>query len=229
MELQSDPTGEGERLSVGRKAILRRVEGIVLTFLSDAGPDLMSPPAPPPCFNPPAESPPDPAFAVSPPPSDPNSPTPTASFARELLFPAEGSLPRRPDLRAVQRVSDEAILSSPGSHGSTGSPLGSEGGDHLQEMRERLMSESSSAEGSRRGSETDMPTFQHGFDLHIISPTPPLQPSTEEAGPSRKRSLPPEPSDPHGIEHAWDSVVGLNIHLTLIYSGLLLASQLDQP
>lgn len=194
-----------------------------------------SPPAAPPCFNPPAESPPDPAASITPPSSAEPSPQASTSNIHDLINSSSGPtspasvIPRRPDLRAVQRLSDDVILSSPGteSQGSTsGSPAGSEGGEHLQEMRDRLLSESSGSTATRRDSD---PTPRQSMDINVIAPTPPLPPEEEqptsspEAGPSRLRNSPLSAHSPQlqsfdavsATEHSWDSVVSLSFGVAL--------------
>ena len=196
-----------------------------------------SPPPPPPTFNPPANTTHDPAHSISPPTSNESSPMTSSFSVHDILSspnatssPAASSVPRRPDLRAVQRVSDDVILSSvgTGSQGSvTSSPTGSEGGEHLQEMRSRLLSESSIATTSRRDSDSsdaksssrrdsDPVSQDPRIDIHVTVPTPPSttddQTALPEAGPSRIMS-PSTTSSPQlqqldtSTEHKWDSVV----------------------
>jgi len=179
-----------------------------------------SPPSPPPEFNPPADIPIVPLNSVSSGSSESVSSKSSSgqngstSDLSTTTSSSSSLFPRRPDLRAVQRVSDDVILTSPeGSTQSpmTGSPIGSDGGDHLVEMRERLLSESS--DSSRRSSETlttgSFPS-NAGIDHHGPGSSPefgtePQRPSPEPlAGSSRtRRASSPTDKSP---EHMWDSV-----------------------
>jgi hypothetical protein len=135
----------------------------------------------------------------------------------------------RPGLHSLQRVSNESMsgysnqsstssIPSAQSYVSGGAVTigsGSEGGEHLAEMRERLLVVGGSGPSWSRSDSGG----ESSFDVNLISPTPPLRPAPSpmeynaEAGPSRRRgsgksSSPVLPELP--AEHAWDSVVSLN-------------------
>ncbi|KAK8865709.1 hypothetical protein IAR55_000854 [Kwoniella newhampshirensis] len=200
---------------------------------------LVSPPPPPPDFNPPADFPVDsPAASISPPTSSSaNSPTRFNAFARPYDPPpiAPPTQPHfsppplsvhRPGFPSINRISSESIQ-TPGSGNSSISSTQSEGGEHLAEMRERLLSESSTSTpaGSRSRSNSFSASGNDGFKMNITSPTPPSEPifrdidkelgeleERERAGSSRSRRLSSgvleelEEESDLPAEHAWDSV-----------------------
>ena len=120
----------------------------------------------------------------------------------------------------LQRLSNDNMLSGPLSGESSASSMrtaSSEGGEHLVEMRERLLSGDNSS-GSGSGSGSDPIDETRNFDLFITNPTPPLLSGemTEakvgidellrQGGPS---SLPYEAEESSQLSstHVWDSVV----------------------
>ncbi|WWD18112.1 hypothetical protein CI109_102561 [Kwoniella shandongensis] len=204
---------------------------------NDSG-GLMSPPPPPPDFNPPADFPLDsPAASISPPPgSTTNSPTTFSAFSRPYDPPpiAPPSHPQitsptglqRPGFPSINRISSDSI-NTPGSGNSSISSNQSEGGEHLAEAREKLLSESSTSTPAlmRSRSNSVSGSGNEGFKMSLISATPPSEPifrdidkelgeleALERAGSSRSRRLSSgvleelENEQDLPIEHAWDSV-----------------------
>ncbi|RXK42606.1 hypothetical protein M231_00160 [Tremella mesenterica] len=179
---------------------------------------LTSPPPPPMFFNPPPAYPYEPPVATISPPTT----SPPASSANLTLKGQLGALfgeeKPRPTPRPVQRLSSESATSpgswgSKGSYGSTGSSQDPESSEHLAEARAKLLSETPnpSAPTSRRQSESSGVSGK--FDLHIISPTPPLIPRGLEDDPEEGPTKPvatavhvPQPPEPEELVHAWDSV-----------------------
>jgi len=186
-----------------------------------------TPPPPPPFFNPPADHSSSLQLnAVSPPPSGPPSAS-TSSLdvtisqyfsdapMRDHLQAQLDDLVKRPGLRALQRVSYDS-LTGPSSGNSSGT-YSSEGGEHLAEMRERVLSDPSGGEGS--GSGTGFGGDGGNFEFQVINPTPPTIPRTlvdqpspglETSGRRSSRgtlSTSPGEGADSPPEHAWDSVV----------------------
>ncbi|ODN84132.1 hypothetical protein L202_00141 [Cryptococcus amylolentus CBS 6039] len=107
----------------------------------------LSPPPPPPDFNPPVEFPYDsPAETIASPPVPGGSPSrfnsgsSSGAAIGSFFLPNIEYSPLRPTSPSIRRISSESVP-TPGS--GTSSLSSTEGGDHLQEMRERLVSEAS--------------------------------------------------------------------------------------
>lgn len=181
--------------------------------------------------------------AVSPPPSGPSSASTSSSYLTARASTAESvpirdqlqaqleTIARRPHLRALQGVSNDSISTPNSGQSSVSSVLtsGSEGGDHLIEMRDRLLSsdtpsvDNSSGDGSSPGGDDG------AFELNVISATPPILPHglrddvLAAAGPSgrRRSSLIPlslEEGNNLPAEYAWDSVVGRRSFTSVMFA-----------
>ncbi|WVQ85483.1 hypothetical protein IAT38_007648 [Cryptococcus sp. DSM 104549] len=185
-----------------------------------------SPPPPPPDFNPPADFPQDsPTYSITSPTYSASSPP---RFSGQAFYPPLEPVTSRPGLPSIHRLSTESVP-TPGSGTSSQSSTQSEGGEHLVEMRERLLSESSTASTatstpsntrSRAGSQSQAQPGYEAFRSNLIQPTPPTEPvfddiaedDFDEPGPSRHRRLSSgvlaalEDNADVPVEHAWDSV-----------------------
>ncbi|KAL7423656.1 hypothetical protein Q5752_001237 [Cryptotrichosporon argae] len=167
------------------------------------------PPLPPPFFNPPPAFPESPVAAISPPtgPVAISGMSSSSSIASALALPSPSAGPDfaeiRPKLQALQRVSSESLTPRSSQSSTSIVSTGSEGGEHLVEMRERLFSEvSESASSSRRD---DIQADE--LEINVINPTPPLRPLSEEA--LEEMKMRPRSGSFGSVEeiaHAWDSV-----------------------
>ncbi|WVQ71214.1 hypothetical protein IAR50_000739 [Cryptococcus sp. DSM 104548] len=191
----------------------------------------LSPPPPPPDFNPPAEFPYDsPAETIASPPIPGGSPSRFNSGSSSSTATGPFHLqnidysPLRPASPSIRRISSESVP-TPGS--GTSSLSSTEGGDHLQEMRERLVSEAStvstpSFSRSRAGSasvpEPGMPSRQTSSNNGVEMSNELVFDENAEDGLDEDQERPTQRRLSSGVlarmeedtemtaEHAWDSV-----------------------
>ena len=190
-----------------------------------------TPPAPPPFFNPPADVPIAPSEAITPPAGSalsPGSADTSMSISQQLdhadvrlaIAAAVSAGHARPQLRALQRVSNDSIKyphSMESSASSTGSGT-SDSGLHLIEARNSLLNEGvSSGEPSRSNSESDGFSGRGHFEVHVTNPTPPLQPAelADLNADLKQKSTSPlrDEEVDRPAEQLWDSVVCLVLTL----------------